>query len=106
MPQSPTAALSVWSTSHIDPSKLQNVAAAGPATLLPWLGDVFGEPRWLPRANVVSLGDVLLAIAVAAWAFGATTSNLAVPWRTRRRIVALLGAPIHGAAPSPRRRST
>lgn len=34
--------------------------------VLPWLGDVFATPAWLPLANVFSVGDVLIAIG-AAW---------------------------------------
>lgn len=75
MPQSIDAALAVWGTSHIDPTRLQNVVPMGPDTRLAWLGDTLAEPAWLPRPNVVSLGDVLLAIGVAAWIFSATTNT-------------------------------
>ncbi|MEO7745234.1 MAG: DUF5317 domain-containing protein [Actinomycetota bacterium] len=34
--------------------------------VLPWLGDVFATPSWLPLANVFSVGDVLIALG-AAW---------------------------------------
>ncbi len=34
--------------------------------ILPWLGDVFATPSWLPLANVFSVGDVLIALG-AAW---------------------------------------
>jgi hypothetical protein len=67
MPRSTEAALAVWGSTHIDPSRLQNVVAMGPATWLPWLGDVIPEPAWLPRPNVVSVGDVLLASGLASW---------------------------------------
>ena len=69
MPQSPEAALAVWGASHIDPTRLQNVAAIGPTTRLAWLADVIAEPAWLPRPNIVSIGDVLLALGVASWTF-------------------------------------
>src|SRR5712691_3100869 len=68
MPQSTEAALALWGSSHIDPTRLQNVAPMGWYTVLPWLGDVFAEPGWLPRANVVSICDVLLSVGVAWWA--------------------------------------
>jgi hypothetical protein len=69
MPQSPEAAISVWGASQIDPARLQNVSLMGPDTRLAWLGDVFAEPTWLPRRNVVSIGDVLLAGGTAWWVF-------------------------------------
>jgi hypothetical protein len=31
---------------------------------LPWLIDRFALPRWLPFSNVISVGDVLLAVGV------------------------------------------
>ncbi len=67
MPQSPEAAMAVWGHSFVDPTRLQNVATMGIGTRLAWLGDVIAEPAWLPRANVVSLGDILLSLGVAAW---------------------------------------
>jgi hypothetical protein len=47
---------------------LHNVAPIGPTTRLAWLGDVIAQPAWLPKANVVSIGDMLLSIALAWWA--------------------------------------
>jgi hypothetical protein len=112
MPQSTDAALALWGSSHIDPSRLQNVAPMGPQTLLPWLGDVFAEPGWLPRANVVSIGDILLSVGVASWVLVAVHPvERSGTWagtftRLRRRtLVSLLGAPTNGAA-RPSRRST
>src|SRR5438552_481919 len=69
MPQSAAAAVAVWGANHIDPDRLQNVAPMGPDTWMPWLGDIFPEPAWLPRPNVVSIGDLALAAGIAAWAF-------------------------------------
>ncbi|OGN85387.1 MAG: hypothetical protein A2X23_08385 [Chloroflexi bacterium GWC2_73_18] len=34
---------------------------------LAFLGDVFAAPRWLPFANVFSVGDVLIGLGGAAW---------------------------------------
>jgi hypothetical protein len=73
MPQSPQAALALWGASHIDPSRLQNVSTMGIDSRLPWLADVLAEPAWLPRPNIVSIGDVLLASGVALWVFAAAT---------------------------------
>src|SRR5437762_5199031 len=70
MPQAPEAAIAVWGASHIDPFKLQNVAPMRPDTVLPWLADVLPQPAWLPRPNVVSIGDLLLATGIATWVFG------------------------------------
>jgi hypothetical protein len=96
MPQSEAAAVAVWGASHLDASRLQNVAPIGPQTLLPWLGDVVSEPAWLPRANVVSAGDILLALGVACWAF----VKAAPLTRSRRRtLVSFAGTSINGAAP-------
>jgi hypothetical protein len=36
------------------------------ATLL-WLGDVIAQPEWLPLANAVSVGDLLLSMGLASW---------------------------------------
>ena len=69
MPQSAEAALAVWGASHIDPTRLQNVVPMVAETRLAWLGDIFAEPRWLPRPNVISLGDILLALGIASWVF-------------------------------------
>lgn len=33
-------------------------------TLLPWLGDIFHTPSWLPFSNVFSIGDILIAIGI------------------------------------------
>jgi hypothetical protein len=102
MPQSEDAAIAVWGASHLDPTRLQNVAALGPHTLLWALGDVLAEPTWLPRPNVISVGDVLLALGVAAWVFGASRP----PVERRSRMLGEARAPIHGPARPTRRCST
>ena len=35
---------------------------------LPWLGDVFAIPRGWPLANVFSIGDVVIVVAVGYFA--------------------------------------
>jgi Family of unknown function (DUF5317) len=76
MPQSVEAAAAVWGPQHVGPGafpgRLQNVAVLGPESRLTWLADVIAEPSWLPRPNVLSVGDVLLAFGMAGWVFGAT----------------------------------
>lgn len=39
-----------------------NVVPMTAATLLPWLGDVLPLPAFLPFANVLSIGDLLIAL--------------------------------------------
>jgi len=104
MPQSPEAALAVWGASHIDPSRLQNVAAIGVGTRLAWLADVIPEPGWLPRRNVVSVGDLLLALGVASWAFSAAMNHSGLTEPRRITMAARIGTWIDGAA-RPRQRS-
>ncbi|NSW91694.1 MAG: DUF5317 domain-containing protein [Firmicutes bacterium] len=36
-------------------------------TLLPWLGDIFYIPSWMPFSNVFSIGDVLIAVGVCVY---------------------------------------
>jgi hypothetical protein len=72
MPQSPEARLAVRGSPLIAegaPAQLRNVVPSGPATRLAWLTDVIPQPTWLPTANVVSVGDVVLSFALAWWAF-------------------------------------
>jgi hypothetical protein len=73
MPQSVEAAAAVWGPRHAGPDaypgRLQNVAVLGPDSRLTWLADVLAEPAWLPRPNVLSIGDVLLAFGMAGWVF-------------------------------------
>jgi hypothetical protein len=69
MPQSPEAAVAVWGASRMDAQRLENVSVMGPRTRLALLGDVLPEPAWLPRRNVISIGDVLLSLGVAAWVY-------------------------------------
>jgi hypothetical protein len=80
MPQSPTAAALVWGDAYVQPERyaghLDNVVWMTPETPFAWLGDVLPEPRWLPRANVLSIGDVLLALGMGAWTFGLTRRRL------------------------------
>jgi hypothetical protein len=52
--------------------RLANVAVLSDATRLPWLGDVLPEPAWVPLANVLSLGDLLLMAGLAWWALRLT----------------------------------
>jgi hypothetical protein len=73
MPQSPEAAAAVWGADYIRADaysgRLENVSWMGPDSRLPWLCDILPLPRWLPRSNVLSIGDILLALGVGGWIF-------------------------------------
>lgn len=79
MPQSVEAAAAVWGAEYVRPDtysrQLENVAWMGPSASLWWLCDILPQPRWLPRANVVSVGDVALALGVASWVFAITREH-------------------------------
>jgi len=36
-------------------------------TLLPWLGDIFVMPSWMPFSNVFSIGDIIIAIGICVF---------------------------------------
>ena len=36
-------------------------------TFLPWLGDIFHMPSWMPFSNVFSIGDVLIAAGICVY---------------------------------------
>ena len=72
MPQSPQARLAAKGIPLIvdgAPARLLNVVPSGPDSRLTVLSDIIPQPRWLPTANVVSIGDLLLSAALAGWAF-------------------------------------
>jgi hypothetical protein len=46
--------------------------------ILPWLGDTFSTPSWLPFRNVISVGDILILIGAAILVHAVTQSK---PWR-------------------------
>jgi Family of unknown function (DUF5317) len=71
MPQLPAARIAVRSATlpaDANVTELYNVTPIGPDTHLPWLGDMLAEPRWVPMANVVSVGDLILSLGVAGLA--------------------------------------
>jgi hypothetical protein len=39
-------------------------------TRLAWLADVYPDPVWMPYPKVASMGDQLLRLGLASWAFG------------------------------------
>jgi hypothetical protein len=78
MPQSEEARMATRGTpqaiTQSGEPQIRNVMPMNPETRLNWLGDVIPEPAWLPRTNVISIGDVLLASGLAWWAFLITAS--------------------------------
>lgn len=36
-------------------------------TLLPWLGDIFHLPSWIPFSNVFSIGDMIIGVGVCIY---------------------------------------
>lgn len=51
---------------------------------LPWLGDVFGAPRWIPFHNVFSVGDVLIVFGAIVLVLSLCGSRLVPAARLRR----------------------
>ena len=51
------------------PHEFSNVYLVQHDAALLWLGDVIAQPDWLPIANAVSIGDLLLSTGLAGWAF-------------------------------------
>jgi hypothetical protein len=79
MPQSADARVaargeSITVTQSSEP-RLRNIVPMTDQTQLSLLGDVIPEPSWLPNANVISVGDLLLGSGLAWWAFVITTST-------------------------------
>jgi hypothetical protein len=88
MPQSEAAHIASRGTpqtsSQASEPQLRNVLPMSSETRLNWLGDVIPEPAWLPRNNVISLGDLLLGLGLALLAFQITAAS----FRTLTRIQA------------------
>jgi Family of unknown function (DUF5317) len=64
--------------------QLTNVHSMTSESRLPFLGDIIPEPSWMPMANVISVGDVLLSLGIAG-------AMLPRPGPARRRLE-LVGA--------------
>jgi hypothetical protein len=79
MPQSEAAHVATrgtpQTTIQASDQQLRNVVPMSSETRLNWLGDVIPEPAWLPKNNVVSLGDLLLGLGLALWAFHITAAS-------------------------------
>jgi hypothetical protein len=74
MPRSVEAAAALDMPSSVPTlgERLVNVEPIGGQTRLTWLGDIIPQPGWLPLANVISVGDLLLSCGLAWWAFQVT----------------------------------
>jgi Family of unknown function (DUF5317) len=80
MPQSPEARLVARGTPLVDPGgppQLRNVTPSNPDTRFAWLGDVIAQPAWLPTANVMSIGDLVLSMALGIWVYRLGGTRLA-----------------------------
>lgn len=66
---------------HTD-GRLHNVVAMSDDTRLNLLGDVIPEPVWVPGANVVSIGDILLGLGLGLWVYGLTRTRQTAARRT------------------------
>lgn len=71
--------------------------------VLPWLGDVFAVPAWVPLANVFSAGDVLI-LGGAWWLFWAATRRDPRPEGDEIARVVRPGLTLEHVASSRRRR--
>jgi multidrug transporter EmrE-like cation transporter len=73
MPQSRAAAITVWGPERVaadlSSGRFENTRPIDADSRLTQLGDVLPQPRWLPLPNVVSIGDVVLALGMAGWIF-------------------------------------
>ncbi len=79
MPQSEAAHIVTrgrpQTSSQTSEPQLRNVLPMSSETRLNWLGDVIPEPAWLPKNNVISVGDLLLGLGLAVWAFQITAAS-------------------------------
>lgn len=65
MPADPGALAALGRT--LDGAAYSNSVAGGGGTALWPLTDVFAMPRWLPGANVFSVGDACISLGVLGW---------------------------------------
>lgn len=75
MPQS-LAARQTITAAPIATDRLSSVVPLTGESRLPWLADIIPQPSWTPMANVLSIGDLLLAAGIGWGAF---------LWAARRR---------------------
>jgi hypothetical protein len=86
MPQSPAARETLVGTvdtvTEASPSRhLANVVPLTSDTRLPWLGDIIPQPRWMPLANVISIGDLLLSGGIAWAVLGSALGSVRIDRR-------------------------
>jgi len=90
MPQSPEAAAEVWGVDYVRADayagRLENVSWMNADSHLAWLCDIFPLPRWLPRSNVLSIGDILLSLGAGGWIL-ASMSRIPQAGAEQRQVV-------------------
>ena len=72
----PRAILRPAADPELQVETVNNTAPMSADTRLALLGDVIAQPGWLPLANLISLGDVLLSLGAAGCAFAITRGRL------------------------------
>ena len=76
MPRDPGAgAIAGSETASAASERLTNVTDLDAESRFQWFADIIPQPAWLPMANVVSAGDLILSGGVAWWAFQVTMSE-------------------------------
>jgi hypothetical protein len=106
MPQSADARATVHGllTEQAEP-RLRNIVTLDDESRLGFLGDVIAQPAWLPNANVISLGDLLLGAGLAWWAFLVTAGRPPGWWAGWPRRPTWAGSPYPLAMSSRVRRN-
>ena len=90
MPASPAALRAAGITQDGD-QYVNSGALAEP--VLPWLGDAFASPGWLPLQNVYSVGD-LLVLAGAVWVVHSACGSRLPQLRQPRRVMTTASSPL------------
>jgi hypothetical protein len=82
MPQSQTARVAAGVSTEVVAGLSarpgwRNVSPMTSDTRLDWLGDIVPQPTWQPSRNVMSAGDLLLALGLAGAVYLATSPRRA-----------------------------
>lgn len=92
----PTSAAALTALGHTFTSAYSN-SSSDPNPALPWLTDIFAMPRWLPQANVFSIGDVLIDLGMVVVIVAAMRS----PASPKPSLTAVVGGSDAGDDPAP-----
>jgi hypothetical protein len=101
MPASPEAWQALTGVAAVPTTDFSNSALIGPATVLPFLGDIFVLPRPIPMANVFSIGDVLIGVGGALFVFQSMHGRI-LPRLKRPEAPTSRTDPTPRAEPTPR----